>query len=173
LLKIRLSRTGKKSQPSFQILVQEHTLQLKGKFIEKLGYYNPTVKDKPSEIDLDRVKYWIGKGAQPTDAVAVLLKAKGMDGMDKYIAPRDKKKKKKNDTDEAKAESASPVAPAESTSPEEPPAEAEEIPKEESPVEEAPAEAPAEEPKAEEAPAAEDAPKEEAPAEAEEPKTTE
>jgi len=96
LLKIRLSRTGKKSQPNFRVVVQEHTAPIKGNFVEVVGYYRPTTPDKECQIDLERAKHWLSVGAQPSDTVAVLLKKLGMDGMEKFIAPRRISQKRKN-----------------------------------------------------------------------------
>ncbi len=142
MLKIRLSRTGKKKQPSFRIIVQEKSAAVKsGKVVENLGYYLPTANPKVLNVDLDRAKYWIENGAQPSDSVAVLLKNEGVSGLEKFIAPRNKKAKKKKAVEEEPAAPA-PAAPAEE-------------PKEEAPKEEAPAEEKAPEPKAEEAPAEE------------------
>ncbi|MBT7736312.1 30S ribosomal protein S16, partial [Candidatus Peregrinibacteria bacterium] len=95
MLKIRLSRAGKKAQPSYKVVVQEHSQAVKGKFIEQLGIFRPTDDPKVFTVDVDRVKYWISVGAQPSDRVAVLLKNEGLDGMEKYIGPRNKQKKKK------------------------------------------------------------------------------
>ena len=100
LLKIRLSRTGKKQQPSYRVVVQEHTAPIKGRFVEILGFYRPADNPKVFEVDVDRVKHWISVGAQPTDTVAVLLKKNGLDDMDKFICPRNKKAKKKKEPEE-------------------------------------------------------------------------
>ena len=81
MLKIRLSRTGKNSQPSFRVVVQEHTSPVKGKPIEALGYYRPAHTPKEFKINLDRIKHWMSVGAQPSDAIAVLLKQEGIDGL--------------------------------------------------------------------------------------------
>ena len=159
MLKIRLSRTGKKQQPSYRLVVQEHTAPIKGKFLEVVGFYRPADDPKVLEVDLERVKHWISVGAQPSDRVAVLLKTEGLEGMEKYIGPRNKKRRKKKEVEEK------PEAPAAATPAPAPEAPAEEAPAPEAPVEEAPKEeAPAEEPKAEEAPA-EETPKEEVPVE--------
>lgn len=180
MLKIRLSRAGKKAQPSYRVVVQEHTAPIKGKFVEQLGIYRPTDDPKVFTVDADRVKHWISVGAQPSDTVAVLLKKEGFDGMDKYIGDRTKQgKKKKEEEEETAAPTAAPAEGGDAAPAEEPKAEetpAEEKPAEEPKAEEAPAEEkPAEEPKAEEAPAeepkAEAAPAEEKPAE--EPKAEE
>lgn len=154
MLKIRLSRTGKNRQPSFRVIVQEHTSAVKGKFIEVLGYYRPAANPKEFKVDLDKIKYWISVGAQPSDSLAVLLKKEGLEGLDKYIAPRNKKRKKTKEDQ---------VAPAAPVAAEAPKAEAPKV-EEAAPVE-APVEAPpAEEPKAKEPAAVEEPPKtEEAP----------
>ena len=85
MLKIRLSRTGKKRQPSFRVVVQEHTAPIKGKFVESIGYFRPADDPKVFSVDLERVKHWLSVGAQPSDTVAVLLKKEGIEGLDKYI----------------------------------------------------------------------------------------
>jgi len=74
LLAIRLMRTGAKKRPSYRIVVKEKQSKRDGAYLENLGTYNPT--REPAEINLraDRVQYWIGKGAQPTDTVRRLIK---------------------------------------------------------------------------------------------------
>ncbi|MBI5753842.1 30S ribosomal protein S16 [Candidatus Peregrinibacteria bacterium] len=91
MLKIRLTRIGKTKQPSFRVVLQEHTAPVKGKFIEELGFYRPAAKPKEVKFELDRVKHWLKMGAQPSDTVAVLLKKQGVENMDAFIAPRNKK----------------------------------------------------------------------------------
>jgi len=73
-LKIRLARAGAKKRPSYRIVVKEKQSKRDGAYLENLGTYNPT--REPAEINLkaDRVQYWIGKGAQPTDTVRRLIK---------------------------------------------------------------------------------------------------
>ncbi len=136
MLKIRLSRTGKKAQKSFKIVVQEHTSPVKSKFVDEIGYYRPATAAKEMKVDTERVTYWMSKGAQPSDTVAVLLKKSGMSGMEKFIGARNKQRKNKKAPPEEVAAPAAPKAEA----PTEAPA-AEE-------AAEAPA-VPAEEPKAE------------------------
>lgn len=147
MLRIRLTRTGKKSQPSYRIVVAEHTSPIKSKFVEIIGHYNLARTPRELVVDQDRVKHWISVGAKPTDSVATLLKSSGMDGMDKYIVkPRDLKRKKRNATEEK-----APAAPAPTATVSEAPAE--EVVTEEAPaVEEAPAPEVAEEAPAEETP---------------------
>lgn len=74
---------------------------MKGKFIEEVGYYRPAANPKEVKINLDRVKHWIKMGAQPSDTVAVLLKKQGVENMDVYIAPRNKKHTSKKGGDKA------------------------------------------------------------------------
>lgn len=114
MLKIRLSRTGKKKQPSFRVVVAEHSAPIKGRYIELLGYYIPSSDPKKLEIKKDRIEHWISKGAKPTDTVASLLKKEGLPNMDKFMEPRDKKKKKKKGGDDASSSaSATPAEKAE------------------------------------------------------------
>jgi small subunit ribosomal protein S16 len=159
LLKIRLTKTGKKSQPSYRIVVAEHTAPIKSKFVEIIGNYNVSRNPRELTVDQDRVKYWMSVGAQPSDSVAVLLKGLGMEGMDKYIGARDlKRKKKKASEEEEKSGGSAEVteAPAEEKAEEVPVEEAKEEEKvEEAPVEEVKAEETKEEPAKEEAPAEE------------------
>lgn len=103
MLNIRLSRVGKNRQPSFRVIVQQHTAAVKGKFIEALGYYRPAVNPKEFKINVDRIKHWLSVGAQPSDSMAVLLKKEGLTGLDRYISPRDKKRKSKSEEKSAPA----------------------------------------------------------------------
>jgi small subunit ribosomal protein S16 len=74
LLAIRLMRTGSKKRPSYRIVVKEKQSKRDGACLENLGTYNPA--REPAEINLkaERVRYWIEKGAQPTDTVRQLIK---------------------------------------------------------------------------------------------------
>jgi len=78
--KIRLSRGGSKKRPFYRIVVSDARAPRDGDFLEKLGTYNPLLAktdDKRVTLDADRVKYWLGTGAQPTDTVARFLRAAG------------------------------------------------------------------------------------------------
>ena len=80
-LKIRLSRGGAKKRPYYRIVVAEATSPRDGRFIEKVGSYNPLLpKDHAERITLveDRVKHWLSVGAQPTDRVLRFLDARGL-----------------------------------------------------------------------------------------------
>jgi small subunit ribosomal protein S16 len=77
LLAIKLMRTGAKKRPSYRIIVKEKQSKRDGAYLENLGTYNPTRQPAEIKLDLDRVRYWIGQGAQPTDTVDRLIKASG------------------------------------------------------------------------------------------------
>jgi len=154
MLKMRLSMGGTKKRPVYKIVVADSRFPRDGRFIEKLGFFNPLLpKDKKERVglDIERIKYWLGQGARPTTRVARILgeneimpmPARG-NNPQKAVPKKDRKK-------EGEAEAPKEEAKAEAPK--------EEAPKEEAPKEEAKAEAPKEEAKAE-------APKEEAKAEA-------
>jgi len=71
MLKIRLSRIGKKGQAYFRVVVVEHTKKPKGEYLELLGTYNP--HEKILNVKKDRIEYWVSKGAQPSPTVNNLL----------------------------------------------------------------------------------------------------
>ena len=79
-MKIRLARGGSKKRPHYSIVAADSRMPRDGRFIEKLGTYNPLLaKDSEDRIkmDMERVQYWLGKGAQPTDRIARMLEAAG------------------------------------------------------------------------------------------------
>ena len=164
MLKLRLSRGGTKKRPVYKVVVADSRFARDGRFIEKVGFFNPLLpKEKKERVGLEaeRIKYWLGQGAQPTTRVARILGENELMPMPangnnpNKAVPKKERNKKEEDNKEAPKEEA-PKAEA---------APAAEAPKEEAPKAEAApaAEAPKEEaPKAEAAPAAE-APKEEAP----------
>ena len=76
MLKIRLSRGGTKKRPVYKVVVADSRRARDGKFIEKVGFFNPLLpKDKKERVGLEaeRIKYWLGQGAQPTTRVARIL----------------------------------------------------------------------------------------------------
>ena len=77
-VKLRLTRVGSKKNPIYRVVAADSRAPRDGRFLDIVGRYNP--QTDPSTIDLDaaKVKDWLGKGAQPTEAVARLLKAKGL-----------------------------------------------------------------------------------------------
>ena len=174
-LRIRLSRGGAKKRPYYRIVVADSRKARDGRYIERLGTYNPMVaKDHPDRLNTDdeRIKYWLGVGALPSNRVARFLSDKGLvdkpaiPEQTKQHLPRAKTLERQKEAEE-KAKAAA-EAPAEEAKAEEAPAEeakAEEAPAEEAKAEEAPAEeAKAEETKTEET-KTEEAKSEEAPAE--------
>src|SRR6188768_1954224 len=82
MLKIRLSRGGSKKRPYYTIVIADATAARDGKFIEKVGTYNPMLpKDGPTPrvtLKVERIAEWLKKGAQPTDRVARFLSAEGL-----------------------------------------------------------------------------------------------
>lgn len=142
MLRIRLTRTGKNTQPSYRIVVAEHSSPAKAKFVEILGHYNISRTPRILEVNQDRVKYWISVGAKPSDTMAVLLKSLGMANMEQYIAPRTlKRKKKKGGAEEAAAPKVKVTESVEAAPVEKPAEVVAEAPAEAAPVEEKPAEA--------------------------------
>lgn len=77
MLRIRLSRTGKKRQPSYRVVVAEKEAKRDGRVVERIGYYNPLTNPAEYRIAEDRALYWLSVGAQPSDAVRVLLNKQG------------------------------------------------------------------------------------------------
>jgi small subunit ribosomal protein S16 len=73
-VKIRMKRVGAKNNPIFRIVVADSRSPRDGKFIEEIGTYQPTRKSDNFSLDMDRAKYWISKGAQPSDTVASFIK---------------------------------------------------------------------------------------------------
>ena len=153
-LKIRLARGGAKKRPFYRIVVAEASAPRDGRYVERVGTYNPMVpKDHEQRLTLngERISFWMSKGAQPTERVHKMLASAGL------MAPpvlRDQPKKsapgKKRAEREAAAAEAAADAPAEDTQAEDTPAEetSAAAPAAEAVAEEAAADAPAEEEKA-------------------------
>ena len=78
MLKIRLSRGGKKKQPAYRVVVADARAPRDGAYVEIVGHYNPRTEPTTFEIDADRVRDWLSKGAQPTLIVEKLLARQGM-----------------------------------------------------------------------------------------------
>lgn len=134
MLVIRLFRTGKKNQPFFRVVVTDKRKPPRaGRFVEIVGFLNPLTKEK--NLKVERIKYWLSKGAQPSDTVSNLLVSEKI--IERPKIPKHKKAKK-----EKKKE-----VPKEKEAPKEKP---KELPKEEASKEkETPKEKPKEEPKEE------------------------
>ena len=178
-LKIRLSRGGSKKRPFYRIVVAEAAAPRDGRYVERIGHYNPMVakdNDQRLVVDGERVKHWMGLGAKPTERVQKLLASLSltapveMRDQPKKSAPGKKRAEREAEAAAtAEAAAAEAAAAAEEAAAAEAEAPAEEAPAEEAPAEEAPAEAPAEEAVAEDAPAEEAPAEEEAAADEEKP----
>ena len=153
-MKIRLARGGSKKRPFYRVVAADSRMPRDGRYIEKLGTYNPLLpKDSEERVQLnmERVQHWLNEGAQPTDRVSRFLEAAGVLAKTERNNPNKAKpgKKAQERIEEKAAKEEEAKAAAE--------APAEEAPAEEAAAEEAPAEeAPAEEAAAEEAPAEEE-----------------
>lgn len=146
-LAIRLSRGGRKARPFYRIIVADKRMARDGRYIEKVGTYNPLVQDEAERVKLveDRIKYWLSQGAKPSERVAIFLGKAGLAEMPAQpVRPSksaqsektkmriaDKEEKRKAAAEAAEAAAAEAKAAAEAAAA--------------APVEEAPAEAPAEE----------------------------
>ena len=130
-MKIRLARGGSKKRPFYRIVAADSRMPRDGRFIEKLGTYNPLLpKDSEDRVkmNMDRIQHWLGHGAQPTDRIARMLEAAG-------VLPKTERNNPKKAELGTKAKER---------------LEAKEAKSEEAPAEEAAAEVPAEEAAAEE-----------------------
>ncbi|MBN2015755.1 30S ribosomal protein S16 [Candidatus Dojkabacteria bacterium] len=125
MLKIRLKRTGKRNQPSYRIIVIKARTKRDGRAVEYLGYLDPI--SKKLEVNVERAKYWLSVGAQPTDTVRSILakhkliekkqrpkrpplkpKKEILKGEEKQKEPQTKEKKVKKDIEEKKEEKPKP-----------------------------------------------------------------
>ena len=118
-MKLRLARGGSKKRPHYSIVASDSRMPRDGRFLEKLGVYNPLLP-KGSEdrvkMDLDRVQYWLGQGAQPTDRVARMLEAAGITAKkERANLKKGEPGKKAKDRAEEKAAKAAAAAEAEAS----------------------------------------------------------
>ncbi len=119
-VKIRLARGGSKKRPFYKIVAADSRMPRDGRFLEKMGTYNPLLpKEDPNrvKIDLDRVKYWLSKGAQVTDRISRMLET--LEILPKKVRNNPEKAKPKK-VAEAPAEAAQTEAPAEAAQTEAP-----------------------------------------------------
>ncbi|HVD11989.1 MAG TPA: 30S ribosomal protein S16 [Gaiellaceae bacterium] len=79
-VKLRLTRVGSKKNPVYRIVAADSRSPRDGKFLEIVGRYNPQTDPSTIELDEERVRDWLSKGAQPSESVRRLLKAKNFDG---------------------------------------------------------------------------------------------
>lgn len=78
MVKIRLMRRGKKRSPFYRVVVAHSTSPRDGRFIETLGYYNPTKNPAIVQLDEARVMHWLDRGAEPTETTRSILKNEGL-----------------------------------------------------------------------------------------------
>jgi len=78
LVKLRLTRMGKKNRPFYRLVAIDARKQRDGRAIEYLGHYDPLKEDDPVTLNRERVIYWLDKGAQPTESVVKLLQRQGI-----------------------------------------------------------------------------------------------
>ena len=146
MLKLRLSRGGTKKRPVYKVVVADSRFARDGRFIEKVGFFNPLLpKEKKERIGLEgeRIKYWLSQGAQPTTRVARILGENELmpmpvNGNNPQKAVPKKDRKKEGEEAPAAPSKAAEAAPAAEAPKEEAPAA--EAPKEEAPAAEAPKE---------------------------------
>lgn len=142
MLAIRFFRTGKKNQPSFKIVVTKKTnSSTRGRFVEQIGTYNPLTKEKT--LNVERAKYWVGVGAQPSETVHnLLVSEKVLDAKKKDLHKKSKKEQPVAEVApeqpaEVKAEEKPVEAPVEKPTEPEKPAEPDKAPQGEQKPEEA------------------------------------
>jgi len=135
-MKIRLARGGSKKRPFYRVVAADSRMPRDGRYVEKLGTYNPLLPKDSEErvqLDMERVNYWLGEGAQPSDRVARFLEAAGVVAKTERSNPEKAKPGKKAQerveekvakvADAAEAAKAAAEAPAEEAPSEEPAAE--------------------------------------------------
>ncbi len=154
MLKLRLSRGGTKKRPVYKVVVADSRFARDGRFIEKVGFFNPLLpKEKKERVGLEaeRIKYWLGQGAQPTTRVARILGENDIIPMpanrnnpNKAVPKKDRKKEGEEATPAAEAPKAEAAPAAEAPKAEAAPAaeapKAEAAPAEAAPAAEAPKE---------------------------------
>ena len=113
-LKLRLARAGTKKRPFYHIVIADSRSPRDGRFIERLGYFNPLLPKEKTErlkLDLDKVKVWLGKGALPTDRVLRFLDEAGVMKREKRNNPiRALPRKERKAMAEEKAKAAAAAA---------------------------------------------------------------
>ena len=124
MLKLRLSRGGTKKRPVYKVVVADSRFARDGRFIEKVGFFNPLLpKDKKERVGLEaeRIKYWLGQGAQPTTRVARILGENELMAMPangnnpKKAVPKKDRKKEGEEAPKAEATKAEAAPAAEAT----------------------------------------------------------
>jgi small subunit ribosomal protein S16 len=125
MLAIRMARAGTKKRPVYHIVVADSRSPRDGRFIERLGYFNPLLPKEKTErlkLDLEKVKAWMAKGAQPSDRVMRFLDAAGILKRPKRNNPERAVPRKERKAKEEAAKTAAAAAPAAAKTPATPPA---------------------------------------------------
>jgi len=120
MLTIRMARAGTKKRPFYHIVVADSRAPRDGRFIERLGYFDPLLaKDRAErlKLDLDKAKAWIAKGAQPSDRVLRFLDAAGLMARPKRNNPERAVPRKERKAKEEAAKAAAAAAPAAAATP--------------------------------------------------------
>src|SRR3984957_2915963 len=120
MLVIRMARAGTKKRPVYHIVVADSRSPRDGRFIERLGYFNPLLPKEKTErlkLDLEKVKAWMAKGAQPSDRVMRFLDAAGILKRPKRNNPERAVPRKERKAKEEAAKAAAPAAPKAPASP--------------------------------------------------------
>jgi len=127
-MKIRLARGGSKKRPFYRIVAADSRMPRDGRFIEKLGTYNPLLpKDSEDRVkmDIERIQYWISQGAQPSDRISRFLEAAGVAekkeraNMKKAVPGKKAQDRAEEKAEKAKAAAEAAAAPAEEAAAEE------------------------------------------------------
>ncbi len=143
-MKIRLARGGSKKRPFYRVVAADSRMPRDGRYVEKLGTYNPLLPKDSEErvkLDMERVNYWLGEGAQPSDRVARFLEAAGVLAKTERNNPEKAVPgKKAQERIEEKAQKAADAEEAAKAAAEAPAEDVAEAPAEEAPAEEAAAE---------------------------------
>ncbi len=124
-LKIRLARAGTKKRPYYHVVIADARNPRDGRFIERVGTYDPKLEDKTARVKLvtERIQYWLGVGAQPTDRVARFVDVAGLKTREPRNNPEKAKPgKKATERAEAKAKASADAAAAAAAPAEEAPA---------------------------------------------------
>ena len=119
-LKIRLARAGTKKRPFYHIVIADSRSPRDGRFIERIGYFNPLLPKEKTErlkLDLDKVKAWMAKGAQPSDRVTRFLDAAGIMKREKRNNPEKAIPRKERKAQAEAAKAAASAAPAAGAAP--------------------------------------------------------
>lgn len=101
MLIIRLSRYGRKKQPSYRVIISEKHKDTHGDYLEQLGYYNPRAEPKLIKLNAERIKYWLSQGAQASDTVHNLLVTQGIVDAPKHRKGRITKQEEGKETPKA------------------------------------------------------------------------